>query len=112
MRFADSDVLNAYLGHQRQTLEDHYEQVRQAAPWYIKLAKFAPSNLVKRLFTRKMVYGKDGTMNWIETDNRGRISAFWGTIEKWQQIPDWDSEMPDVNASASLLDHGYDDQKD
>ena len=109
--FADSDVLNAYLGHQRQTLEDHYEQVRQAAPWYIKLAKFAPSNLVKRLFTRKMVYGKDGTMNWIETDNRGRISAFWGTIEKWQQIPDWDSEMPDVNASASLLDHGYDDQK-
>ncbi len=109
--FADSNVLNEYLGHQRQSLEDHYEQVLHASPWYIKLAKIAPSSLVKRFLMRKMASGKDGPLGWIQTNNKGRISAFWGSHEKWKQIPDWYSGMPDANASSSLLNHGYDDTK-
>ncbi|MHA1929795.1 MAG: NAD-dependent epimerase/dehydratase family protein [Candidatus Thorarchaeota archaeon] len=109
--FTDSDILNGYLGHWRQCLEDHYQQVNEAAPKYIRLAKFAPSSLIKSQFTRKMTTGKDGTMNWIETNNQGRISAFWGSLDKWEQIPDWYSDMPDVNAEAQTLDHGYDEEK-
>lgn len=109
--FTDSSVLNDYLGHQRQSLEDHYEQVQDAAPWYTKLAKIAPSSIVKRFFMKRLASGKDGPLGWILRNNNGRISAFWGSYEKWKQIPDWDSEMPDINASSSLLDHGFDDSK-
>ena len=109
--FADSNILDDYLGHQRQSLEDHYRQVQEAAPWFVKLAKIAPSGIVKRFVMRKMACGKDGPINWIRTNNKGRISAFWGSHEKWEQIPGWDSDMPDVNAEAILLDHGYDDSK-
>jgi hypothetical protein len=58
-----------------------------------------------------MTAGKDGTMNWIETQNQGRISAFWGSLSKWEQIPDWYNDMPDVNAESRTLNHGYDEEK-
>lgn len=109
--FSDSSLLNEYLGHWRQSLEDHFEQVKQAAPWYIKFAKILPSSFIKKFYTRRMVCGKDGTMNWIRTRNEGRISAFWGSYEKWKKIPDWDLDMPDPNAKAGLLNHGYDETK-
>ncbi|TFG29464.1 NAD-dependent epimerase/dehydratase family protein [Candidatus Thorarchaeota archaeon] len=109
--FFDSNILNAYLGHWRQSIDDHIEQVRYAAPWYMRIAKVVPTGLIKRLFIKKMVCGKDGTMNWIKTNNRGRISAFWGSYEKWKQIPDWNTDMPDVTADSILLDHGYDETK-
>lgn len=98
--FSDSHILNEYLGHWRETLEDHYDQVKEAAPWYVKLARFVPKGLIKRFFTQKMVSGKDGTKHWIRHNNEGRISAFWGSIEKWKQIPGWDEDMPDLGAEA------------
>jgi nucleoside-diphosphate-sugar epimerase len=109
--FADSDILNEYLGHWRSSLEDHYRQVKEAAPWYIKLAKIVPSSIIKNRFTSKMTTGKDGTMHWIKSNNLGRISAFWGSLEKWEQIPDWNTDMPNISEKAYKLDHGYDETK-
>jgi nucleoside-diphosphate-sugar epimerase len=108
--YSDSDRLNRYLGHWRQSLDDHLQQVQEAAPAYIKLAKFAPASIVRGQFTEKMTKSKDGTMNWIETNNQGRISAFWGSREKWEEIPDWDTDMPDINAEAYQLNHGYNEE--
>ncbi len=34
--YEDSDVLDSYLGHQRQSLQDHYQQVLDAAPGYVR----------------------------------------------------------------------------
>jgi nucleoside-diphosphate-sugar epimerase len=110
--FADSDILNDYLGHWRQTLEDHYQQVKEAAPWYVRLARIVPSKIIKSMFTKKMTTGKDGTMNWIMTNNQGRISAFWGSREKWEQIPAWNDHMPDINSESYILEHGYNETKD
>jgi nucleoside-diphosphate-sugar epimerase len=110
--FADSVILNDYLGHWRQTLEDHYQQVKEAAPWYVRLARIVPSKIIKSMFTKKMTTGKDGTMNWIMTNNQGRISAFWGSREKWEQIPAWNDHMPDTNSESYILEHGYNETKD
>jgi hypothetical protein len=59
-----------------------------------------------------MTTGKDGTMNWIMTNNQGRISAFWGSREKWEQIPAWNDHMPDINSESYILEHGYNETKD
>jgi nucleoside-diphosphate-sugar epimerase len=109
--FTDSAILNEYLGYWRQSLENHYHQVKAAAPWYIKFARILPSAIIKSRFTGKMTTGKDGTMHWIRANNNGRISAFWGSREKWEQIPDWNTDMPDIHAESYMLDHGYDESK-
>jgi len=110
--FADSHILNDYLGHWRHSLDDHYKQVKKAAPWYVKIAKIVPSSIIKRFFTKRMTRGKDGTMYWIMTNNQGRISAFWGSLEKWNRIPDWNEDVPDINSEAYILNHGYDETKE
>lgn len=109
--FSDSDVLDRYLGHWRHSLENHYQQVIDVAPWYIRLARLLPSRVIKSLFTGRMTNGKDGTMHWIRSNNDGRISAFWGSPEKWKEIPSWYENMPDIDAKAYLIDHGYDESK-
>ncbi len=109
--FADSSVLNEYLGHWRQSLEDHYQQVKDAAPWYIKLGKLVPKYFIKKFFTEKMTLGKDGTMYWVKNNNEGRIAAFYGSMKKFEAIPDWDIDMPEAGGDYTLLDHGYDDKK-
>jgi len=102
----DSYILNDYLGHWRSTLEDHYQQAAAAAPWYVKLGKIAPKFIVKMVMKR-MVMGKDGTINWIKSNNKGRVSAFFGSREKWAAILGWDVDMPDMSVTAERLDHGY-----
>ncbi|RDE15354.1 MAG: epimerase [Candidatus Thorarchaeota archaeon] len=109
--FSDSDVLNRYLGHWRHSLEEHYQQVIDAAPRYVRLAKLVPSSVIKSRFTGRMTKGKDGTMHWIQANNEGRISAFWGSREIWEEIPSWYEDMPDMDAKAYILDHGYDESK-
>jgi len=109
--FHDSNALNQYLGHWRQSLEDHLQQVKDAAPLYTKFAKYMPARLIRSNFTQKMTKGKDGTMYWIESNNKGRITAFWGSREKWESIPDWSIGMPNPKAEAYLLEHGYDEEK-
>ncbi|MHA1927684.1 MAG: NAD-dependent epimerase/dehydratase family protein [Candidatus Thorarchaeota archaeon] len=108
--YSDSDELNKYLGHWRQTIDDHYQQVKDASPWYTKLAKIAPASVIRRTM-KKMTESPDGTMHWIESNNKGRISAFWGSLKKWEAIPDWDTDMPDMDAESYVLNHGYDESK-
>ena len=115
--FEDSDVLEDYLHFRSESLEDHYAQVLAAAPWYVKLAglpvvrDLIPKALVKHLFIKPMATRKDGPLYWIRNDVEGRISAFFGTRERWERIPDWDVDMPDTTIPARLLDHGYDEGK-
>ena len=64
---------------------------------------------IKNGMMKKMVSGRDGTMCWIDENNEGRITAFWGSRQKWESIPDWDIDMPDSDVEGHLLDHGYDE---
>ena len=107
----DSHILNAYLGHWRSTLQDHYQQVSDSTPWYTKLGKIAPPSLT-RFFMKGHTQGKNGTLHWIKTNNQGRISAFFGSLEKWEAIPAWDVDMPQINGKVELLDHGYTEKPD
>ncbi|MHA1300194.1 MAG: NAD-dependent epimerase/dehydratase family protein [Candidatus Helarchaeota archaeon] len=110
--YEDSEILNEYLGHWNDTIEDYYEQVKESAPWYINLGKVVHKGLIKKLFMEKLATGNDGTLHWVKSNIKGRISAFFGSKEKWEAIPDWDANLQDINnIEGYLLDHGYDDTK-
>ncbi|MBD3350747.1 MAG: NAD(P)-dependent oxidoreductase [Candidatus Lokiarchaeota archaeon] len=121
--FEDSHVLNDYIHNWNDTLDDYIQRVHDNMPWYMKLVaklckKVKPfKNLVenqtyKRL--KKMAERPDGTLGWYNNRNDMRISAFFGSYKAFENIPDWDVDMPQMDPEPKWhrLDHGYDESKD
>jgi len=84
--YEDSWVLNQYLGHWRHSLEEHYRQAEDAAPWYLKLgARMAPSFAVKA-FMKRMA----DPLKWVRNGEEEKVKAFFGSRQAWESIPDWE----------------------
>ncbi len=90
--YADSDVLNSYLGHWRHSLEDHYRDVEGSIPWYLRVLKpvttITPS-FITSPFAQTFMKRMAEPLRWIETNDEEKIKAFFGSRQKWQAIPDW-----------------------
>jgi nucleoside-diphosphate-sugar epimerase len=114
--YEDSHICNEYLHYWNETLEDHYKQVKQNAPGYVKFAGawpiryLIPPALIKKIM-KKMTMGKDGTLYWYLNRNDARITAFYQSYEKYENIPDWGVDMPDLTIENKRLNHGYDESK-
>ena len=66
---------------------------------------------VRRWVTRPMAFGKNGPRYWIEHNLQDRVSAFFGSRQDWDSIPDWSAEQPGEKRCPVRLDHGYDESK-
>ncbi len=126
--YEDSGKLNAHLHHWEgaQSMEDYFREVWKRMPWYLKAtawyAKYIPPyrSLVEAITRRelkKLAYHEDGTMGWIRSNNTKRINAFYGSMEVYRAITDWDQVTPSQDPSLDhhkeyiRLDHGYDESK-
>lgn len=112
--YADSDVLEDYL-HFRENIpiKDYFKKLSDSVPGYYKLAKIVPPFLIKKCgmepLANKEIFG---TMNWIKTNNKDRISAYYGSREEWEKIGGWDTfETRRPSEEVTYLDHGYDESK-
>ena len=61
----------------------------------------------------KLAHKPDGTLGWMDRKDKGRISAFYGSVEAYQMIRGWEEDMPslDQNQVHLRLDHGYDETR-
>jgi hypothetical protein len=110
--YADSDKLEHYLHFRTGGIEDFVRQMREKAPVNIRLARFVPSWVIKHLVFRPLTTRPFGTLFWMRHNVEGRIRAFFGSREEWQQIPDWDSyRLEQPSRQVTRLDHGYDELK-
>lgn len=111
--YADSHILNGYLGHWRDSYADHIDQVKSAIPWYMKLARFVPPSVIKHVFMKPMASRKDGPLYWVKHPAQMllRIKAFYGSLDKWCRIGNWEKNLPRMNMESYLLDHGHDERK-
>ncbi len=106
--YMDSWILNEYLGHWRQSYDDHMKQVMQATPWIVKRgARLAPP-LAIRLFLKPMAE----TLQWIKDNDEEKVKAFFGSREKWEQIGGWDEysyekDTRDLRVDADPLTKEY-----
>jgi nucleoside-diphosphate-sugar epimerase len=114
----DSNVLNDYLHFQRDTIDDYFKMVWDESPFYVKLpanpiiGKLIPKTLIKwGLFYTMCRFSKHGPLYWIKNNMQDRITAFFGSKEKWAAIPGWDKDMPNFKPKSIRLDHGYDETK-
>jgi nucleoside-diphosphate-sugar epimerase len=111
--FADAHVLHGYLGHWNQCLEDHFEHIKNALPWYASLAKFVPAAVIKKVFMERLARRPSGPQYWINhpQEMANSIRAFYGSLEKYKQMGEWDWKMPSPDVEMHTLDHGYDESK-
>jgi len=56
---------------------------------------------------KRMVTSKDGTLNWVEKNIEGRITAFFGSKKNWESIPKWEDMVDEANIKTIVLNHGY-----
>ena len=132
MWYLDGDRLEQYL-HFRANIpvKDYFAQMAESPslPWAIR---FAAKTRIARLFPHCvkaamwfMANSKEhGTQWWIRQYTKGqgtkdherarqRISAYYGTIEAYRAIPDWEHmDLSHPSEKPVLLDHGYDESKD
>lgn len=111
--YLDADVLENYL-HFRANIpvNDYFQQLSDAQPGYFKLAKIVPAGVMKavlRGLANKKTYG---TQYWIKHHDAELIRAYYGSMEAYRAIPDWqnfDLSEPPGREKAIHIDHGYDE---
>lgn len=111
--YTDSDELEKYLHFRsNQTCDDYFCWLAKQVPWYFHLSKIVPPIFIK--WGMKAIASKKGlgTLNWIKTKNENRISAYFGSLEAWKAIPDWNHiNKQHPSETPVLLNHGYDESK-
>ena len=120
MWYIDGDRLENYL-HFRKNMpvKDYFKKMAQS-PTVPAGIRFAAKTKIAKLFPRcvklamyAMAMSKEhGTQWWIKHNQTQRISAYYGTLEAYHAIPDWQhTDLSHNSDEYVLLDHGYDEQK-
>lgn len=113
--YLDADVLENYLHFRRhKDAETYFEEMSRRLPGYFKMAKIVPAGLIKAVMSLMANKKQWGTQWWIKHNDQNRIKAYYGTVENWRNIPDWNgmdlSDPPGIE-QAVHIDHGYDENK-
>lgn len=111
--YLDSQKLEDYL-HFRGNIpvDDYFKQMGKSVPWFYHLSAIVPSFIIKQVLKRLAYKEKWGTQSWIKNKETSRISAYYGTVEAWEKIPDWKhQDLSHPSEQAIVLDHGYDESK-
>lgn len=89
--YKDSDKLEELL-HFRGEIgpREYFKIMKTRVPWYFNLAPLAPASLIKSIMGKVAQKAGLGPMSWIKNKNEERIDAAFGSIEGWENIPDWD----------------------
>jgi nucleoside-diphosphate-sugar epimerase len=106
--FADSQVLNSYLGHWRQSLEDHYAQVTENVPFSLSVgAKIGPAFLA-RAYLKRMA----DPLKWVDRGDVEKVKAFFGSRAAWERIPGWDAPSDNAHLQAATRQQPEDYRED
>ena len=115
--YTDADDLENYL-HFRYNVpvKEYFKRLSKKAPFYYKLSGLAPLSLVKKFMMEPIAKSPMfGTQAWVVNAMRDRMNIYYGGMEKYNAIGNWDTFeviIPDkTEAAYTYLDHGYDEKK-
>lgn len=115
--FTDSDDLENYLHCRLNTpIKDYFKMLSAKAPKIYKLSGLLPLSIIKKSMMLPIANTSlYGTQAWVANGIKDRVTAFYGSLEKYKAIPEkWDDFeviIPDKD-KMEYLDHGYDENKD
>lgn len=113
--YTDADDLENYLHFRHNVpIKEYFKKLSMHAPFYFKLSGAAPKGILKKFMMRPIAYSPMyGTQAWVENGLKSRITAFYGSYDKYNSIKGWKDfkiVIPDKN-EMTYLDHGYDETK-
>jgi len=105
--FSDSDILESLVPYRIQTIRDYVAEQANKVPWYIRLGSRLPK-LVRRKF-EEVARGPRGTLTWLSLGYETHIKAYFGSLQNWRTIPNWERLECDQPSDTPIeLDHGFD----
>lgn len=120
MWYLDSDKLENFL-HFRANIpiKEYFAQMSSSPslPQGIKLAKktkaaMAVPHIVKLAMYAMANKPTHGTQTWFKTGDKQRINAYYGSLDAYNNIPDWKhTDLSHPSDKPVLLNHGYDESK-
>lgn len=110
--YEDSDVLEDYLHFRSGSIDEFIKELEEKAPLSMKMAKYVPYFVIKKFVMEPVAHKELGTMYWIKNKIEDRITAFFGSLEMWNIIPNWDKyQVKEPSKNPIHLKHGYDENK-
>lgn len=115
--YTDADLLEEYLHFRLNVpLKEYFKRLAAKAPSFYKLSAIAPPDILKKNMMEPLANTPlYGTQAWTANGIKDRVTAFYGSLEKYKAIPEkWDDfeiVIPDKQ-DMKYLDHGYDESKD
>jgi len=107
--FSDSDLLQSLVPYREQTMGEYIAEQARNVPWLIRLGSSLPK-LVRRKF-EEVARGPRGTLTWLAQGYESHIKAYFGSFQRWKNIPDWDSlECDHPSGVPTELEHGFDEK--
>lgn len=122
--YIDGDLLENHL-HFRENLptDEYFQRMVSQISFIFRIPKYLPFKSLITFFVKifmKLIANTKtlGTLDWIKSQSTQRISAFYGSIDEYNQIPnDWKNfRIEKFNTSLNdgmkfKLNHGYDENK-
>ena len=122
--YIDSDLLENYL-HFRENLptDEYFRRMVQQVNFLYRIPRYIPFKsfitFFVKIFMKIIASTKTmGSIDWIKSNLTQRISAFYGSMDEYKQIPnDWSQfKIEKYNTSIDdglkyKLNHGYDENK-
>jgi len=121
--YEDSGVLNDYLHHWRDSLDDYFQKMSDTMPAGMKVVAFFAGHVpafrrtveqaAYKSFKKLAENHRNGTAYWYLHRNDRRITAFYKDYATYEAIPDWGVDMPPIEnpPPCTRLSHGYDEGK-
>ncbi|MEI6044202.1 MAG: NAD-dependent epimerase/dehydratase family protein [Chloroflexota bacterium] len=110
--YEDSDLLQNYLHFRQETLDEFFTELKEHSPFYTKFAGLVSPKLIKKFTLEPLANHERAPLFGIKHNVKDKISAYFGSREKWEQIPSWDKfEISRPSVDPLRLKHGYDETK-
>ena len=90
--YADGDKLEDFL-HFRENLpiKDYFNRLADQVEFYFRIPRYSAEESgcgLRKAFMKKIASTPDfGTLDWVKTNNPERMSAYFGSLEEWKEIP-------------------------
>jgi len=110
--YLDSDDLNQYLDFRRQSADDLMNEIKDNIPLSVKILKYLPKGLVKLYLKEESKRNQITPLYWIKHKEEEKIKAYFGSLEGWREIGNWETIKLTFQDNYKVLDHGYNEKKD
>ena len=111
--FADGEKLNHLFHYRQDNVNDYWAKILLAHPIF-KMAKIAPTKLIKKFSIMKIMKDSNAPQYWYKHDDIARLTAFFGSKEayenqpkNWKDFPLWDYKAERSIVHYKPIDYGF-----